>query len=141
MGDRTKKVPTIERHIVETEEAAWDATPTWAGPYRCASPHRLPPWADPGELGNHLHMVDAINALVETEGPIHLDIAYERLATGGASAASATTSGATIDLAIKRANVIREGDFLLAPNSTVPEVRTPTGYCSRLGRAPSSIGA
>ena len=30
VGERTKKVPTIERHIVETEEAAWDATPTWA---------------------------------------------------------------------------------------------------------------
>ncbi len=131
VGDRTKKVPTIERHVVETEEAAWDATPTWAGPYRCAPEHRLPRWADPGELGNHLHMVDAINALVEGEGPIHLDIAYERLRDWWGIGRIGHNIRAAIDLAIKRANVIRQGDFLFASDSTVAEVRTPTGYCSR----------
>ena len=128
---RTKKVPSIERHIVETEEADWDSTPTWAVPYRCAKPHRLPRWADPGELGNHLHMVDAINALGEAEGPIHLDIAYERLREWWGIGRIGHNIRAAIDLAIKRANVIREGDFLVAPGNTVSEVRTPTGICSR----------
>ena len=69
LDNRTKKATVTERPTVETEQADIAATPTWTTEYRIAPAHPLPHWVDPGESGSHLYLVEAIQALVEHEGP------------------------------------------------------------------------
>lgn len=128
---RTREVPKIERHRVESVEAEWETTPAWAIPYVRSEPQRLPYWADPSEPANYLHMVEPINALVATEGPIHIDLVLERLRDWWGIGRIGHNIRANIDRAIFQANVIRSGDFLTARDATVSEVRTPTSGCSR----------
>ncbi|MGD1280213.1 DUF3320 domain-containing protein [Mycobacterium seoulense] len=76
-------------------------------------------------------MVDAIQALVEYEGPVHLDIAYERLRKWWNVGRIGSNIRNNISRAIQRAQVVRDGDFLTLPGSEVTEVRTPTDNADR----------
>ena len=111
LHNRTKRPPTIERPVVETEQADTAVAPTWTTAYRLAPARPLPRWVDPGEPGNHLHMVEPIKSLVETEGPIHLDVAYERLRNWWNIGRIGSNIRANIELAINRADVTRDGEF------------------------------
>ncbi|WP_406032198.1 AAA domain-containing protein [Nocardioides sp. NBC_00163] len=125
LESRTKRVPPVERPVVETEQADIAALPTWTSSYTVAPARGLPRWVDPGEAGNHLHMVEAIEALVAHETPVHLDVAYERLRAWWNVGRIGVNIRANIDMAIKRAQVVRDGAFLLAPAADVTLVRTP----------------
>lgn len=131
LNNRTKNPSPIERPIVETEQADVGAAPTWTTEYQFAPVCPLPRWVDPGESGNHLHMVDAIQTLVEHEGPIHLDIAYERLRKWWNVGRIGSNIRNNISRAIQRAQVTRDGDFLTLAGSEVTEVRTPTENAAR----------
>jgi hypothetical protein len=128
---RTKKAAAIERHVVETEQADIAASPTWTTPYRLAPARPLPRWVDPGEAGSHLHMVDSIQTLAEHEAPLHLDVAYERLRDWWNVGRIGPNIRGNINLAMQRAQVVRDGDFLMIPGSDVTSVRTPTGEVAR----------
>lgn len=130
-GDRTKKISSIERPVVETEQAEFALAPTWTVPYREAPAWQLPRWVDPGESGNHLHMVSSIRALVEHEGPIHIDIAHERLREWWNVGRIGSNIRNNISRAIQQASVIRDGEFLLLPGVDVTEVRTPSDDVTR----------
>jgi hypothetical protein len=131
LNNRTKNASPIERPVVETEQADFAAAPTWTTEYRFAPVCPLPHWVDPSESGNHFHMVDAIQKLVEHEGPIHLDVAYERLRKWWNVARIGSNIRSNISRAIQRAQVVRDGDFLTLPGSKVAEVRTPTESAAR----------
>lgn len=131
LSNRTKPAPVIDRPIVETEQAVTDVAPTWTAEYRLAPVSRLPRWVEPGESGNHLHMVDAIQRLVETEGPIHLDVVYERLRKWWSIGHIGSNIRHNISLAVQRAHVVQDDDFLMLPGSEVEEVRTPTEQAAR----------
>lgn len=124
--NRTKPAPDIERPVIETEQAVADAAPTWTTEYRLAPACKLPRWVDPGESGNHLHMVDAIEKLVQLEGPVHLDIAYERFRKWWNIGRIGSNIRNNINLAIQRSHVVRDGDFLMSPKGAVTQVRIPT---------------
>lgn len=128
---RTKKAAAIERPVVETEQADIAAAPIWTTPYPLAPARKLPRWVDPGEAGSHLHMVDSIQTLVEHESPLHLDVAYERLRDWWNVGRIGANIRGNINLAVQRAQVIRDGDFLMIPGSDVTSVRTPTGMVAR----------
>ncbi|WP_136610079.1 DUF3320 domain-containing protein [Sinomonas albida] len=128
---RTKKAPAIERPVVETEQADSAASPTWTTPYRIAPAQALPYWVEPGEPGSHLHMVEAIETLAEHEAPLHLDVAYERLRDWWNIGRIGANIRGNIHLAIQRAQVVRDGDFLLVPGGDVASVRTPTAKVAR----------
>ncbi|MHA7190515.1 DUF4011 domain-containing protein [Arthrobacter sp. MDT2-16] len=128
---RTKKAPVIEHPVVETEQADLSASPTWTTPYEPAPTQTLPYWVEPGEPGSHLHMVDAIETLTEHEAPVHLEVAYERLRDWWNVGRIGVNIRANIGLAISRAQVARDGDFLLIPGRNVPSVRTPTRQVAR----------
>lgn len=131
LENRTKKTKPIERPVVETEQADLTADPTWTTDYRTAPAQRLPRWADPGEASNYLHMVEAIQTLVEHEGPIHIDLAYVRLRDWWNVGRVGSNIRNNIDRAIRKANVIRDGDFLVFPGNETQQVRTPTFEVSR----------
>lgn len=131
LENRIKKPTPIERPVVETEQADLAAAPTWTSDYRTAPVQRLPGWVDPGESANYLHMVEAIQTLVEHEGPIHIDVASIRLRAWWNIGRIGTKIRRNIDRAIGKANIIRDGDFLVSPSSETPLVRTPTMEVSR----------
>lgn len=131
LDSRTKKAPAIERAVVETEQADIVIAPTWTTEYRLAPACPLPRWVDPGESGNHLHMVEAIQTLVEHEGPIHLDVAYDRLREWWNVGRIGSNIRNNINLAIQRAQVVRDGDFLTLPGGEATQVRTPTMRVAR----------
>lgn len=131
LNDRTKKISAIERPIVETEQAEFAVAPTWTVPYRVAPAWQLPRWVDPGESGNHLHMVSGIRALVEHEGPIHIDIAYERLREWWNVGRIGSNIRNNINRAIQQASVIRDGEFLMLPGIDVTQVRAPSEVVTR----------
>ena len=136
-----QKAPDIERPIVEHEQAETEAAPDWTSEYQTAPECPLP-WVDPGEYGNHLHMVEAIETLVRHEQPIHLAVADERLRTWWNVGRIGSKIRSNIDLAIQRAHVVRDGrcpGTVVLPGSDITQVRTPTGVrlatcsMSRLG--------
>lgn len=122
---RNKKSPTIERPVIETVEAEAGGTPTWTSDYTLAPPQRLPYWVDPGESGNHLHMVEPLTVLVEAEGPVHVEVIYERIRAWWDIGRVGSNIRRNIDLAIRQAPVIRDGDFVDHPDRPLDRVRTP----------------
>jgi hypothetical protein len=122
---RSRKTPTIERPEIETVEADTTGPPTWTSDYVIGSRKTLPYWVDPGESGNHLHMVEPITALVEVEGPVHIEVIHERVRDWWGIGRVGSNIRRNIDLAISQALVIREGDFVDKPGRPIDRVRTP----------------
>ncbi|MDP7724180.1 DUF3320 domain-containing protein [Mycobacterium sp. TY814] len=131
LENRSKKTPVIDRPNVEIEEASFAVEPTWTSDYRLAPARPLPRWVEPGEPGGHLHMVDSIQTLVNVEGPVHLDFAYERLRNWWNIGRIGSNIRHNIDLAIQRADVVRDGNFLMLPGSDVTQVRAPANGAAR----------
>lgn len=131
LNDRTKTASPPVRPIIETEQAEVAKAPTWTSVYAVAPATHIPHWVDPGEAGNHLHMVDAIQVLVENEGPIHLDLVDERLRQWWDMGRIGHNIRNNISLAITRAQVVQDGDFLITPGAQVASVRTPSYEVSR----------
>lgn len=131
IDSRTKQPPTIEHHIVETEQAQNSGAPTWTSPYSVAPTLSLPHWVEPGEPGNHLHMVDPIQSLVQHEGPIHLDVAFERLRGWWGIGRVGSNIRKNINLAIELAPVQRDDDFLRLTGANITHVRTPISDLTR----------
>ncbi|MEI2276686.1 DUF3320 domain-containing protein [Paenarthrobacter ilicis] len=130
-GGRTKNTAEIERPAVEIEQTNISASPTWTTPYRLAPTRVLPRWVDPGDAGSYLHMVEAIQTLVEHEAPIHLDVAFERLRDWWKVGRIGANIRRNIHLAVNRAEVVIDGDFLMTSEGNVTSVRTPSGKVSR----------
>ncbi len=131
LHERTKKTPVIERPTIEHEQAEAFTAPTWTTDYRLAPVCALPSWVEPGADGSHLHMVKAVQTLVRHEAPIHIDIAFERFRNWWNVGRIGSNIRRNIELAIDRATVDRDGDFLVVPGSEIATVRTPTGATTR----------
>lgn len=123
---RSKTVAGIERLVVELEKAEIAAAPTWTFEYQFAPVCRIPRWVEPGESGSHLHMVDALETLVEHEGPIHIDTVYERLREWWNVGRIGSNIRNNINRAVQQSQVVRDGDFLMLPGREITQVRTPT---------------
>lgn len=76
-------------------------------------------------------MIQAIQAVVATEGPIHITVLYERLRNAWNIGRIGSRIRGNVDMAIMSAGVLRDGDFLTAPGPMSAEVRTPTPACRR----------
>lgn len=131
LNQRTKNVAAIERPVVETEKAEIATAPTWTAEYQFAPACQIPRWVDPGEPGSHLHMVDAIETLVEHEGPIHLDIAHERLREWWNIGRIGSNIRNNIRRAVQASRAVHDGDFLTLPGREITQVRTPTLNAAR----------
>lgn len=122
---RNKKAKPIERPVIETVGAEASGTPTWTSDYITAPRKPLPYWVDPGESGNHLHMVEPLTALVEAEGPVHIELVHERIRAWWDIGRVGANIRRNIDLAIAQAPVVREGDFVDQADRPIGRVRRP----------------
>lgn len=128
---RTKALTKVDHPIVETEISSASANPSWTSPYTEAEQMSLPYWVVPGELGNHMHMIKTIEAIVRDEGPVHTATVDERLRYWWNVGRIGSKIRQNIDLAITRSDVQRIGDFLFVDGSSATQVRTPTATTSR----------
>lgn len=124
---RSRKAAGVERPVIETVEAETGGPPTWTTDYVVALRKPLPYWVDPGESGNHLHMIEPLTGLVETEGPVHVEVIHERIRDWWNIGRIGSSIRRNVDLALMQAPVIREGDFVLFPGRGIDRVRTPGG--------------
>jgi len=76
-------------------------------------------------------MVDAIESLVQHEGPVHIDVAFERLRKWWGIGRVGSSIRNNINLAIQQAPVLRDGDFLTLADEDVAHVRTPSSDVAR----------
>lgn len=111
------------RPEVETVPAEVVEAYTWAVGYEEASPVRLPSYVEPAEPGSFLHMVEPIEALVHSEGPVHMDVISERIRDWWYVGRVSHRLRSNLDLAIERAQLHRDGDFVDLPDRPVRKVR------------------
>lgn len=114
----------IPREAVETAAAEADVPFAWAVEYIEAKPVKLPRWVEPAEPGNHLHLVEPLKALAQTEGPVHLDTVSERIREWWSVGRVTSRLRENLDRAIAKAGLTREGDFIDVPNRPVTKVRS-----------------
>ncbi|HYB87929.1 MAG TPA: DUF3320 domain-containing protein [Streptosporangiaceae bacterium] len=117
--------------VVPNAAADPGAVPSWAVPYVTAAVPPLPHWVDPADPGSQFTMTDGIRAIVDTEGPVHVSILYERLRDAWNIGRVGTRIRDNIDAAIRLADVIRDGEFLTLADAPRPAVRVPTRACKR----------
>lgn len=115
---------TIPRATVETTAAEVEVPFSWAVDYIEAEPVALPYWVQPAEPGNHLHLVEPLKALVQVEGPVHLDTVSERIRDWWSVGRVTARLKDNIDLAITKAGLARDGDFVDVQGRAVTKVRS-----------------
>lgn len=124
-GARTA-LPAISHPEVTTEQVSLTQTPLWTKEYTVADdPGSKPLWAEPGDQDSVYYLVDDINELAKSEGPIHREIAFERLRGWWGVGRIGPKIRQNIELAIGRSEVTVEGDFLMPPEHSGIDVRTP----------------
>lgn len=111
------------RPEVETVPAAVDDAYSWAVGYKEASPVRLPSYVEPAEPGSFLHMVEPLKALVQAEGPVHMDVISERIRDWWSVGRVSYRLKDNLGQAIERAQLYRQGDFVDVPDRPVTKVR------------------
>jgi len=120
----------IVRAVVEVETVRLDAKPIWAVPYQVAQVPPLPRWCDPSSTDSRRFMIPAVTEVARVEGPVHMSLIHQRLRDAWNIGRVGSIIRKNIDVAIYRAEVSRQGDFIMIPSSGI-RVRTPTPDCSR----------
>lgn len=121
----------IERPTVESIAVEASALHPWTSEYVKAQPVPLLYWVDPGEPGNDLHMIEGITAVAEAEGPVHMDVVFERLRSWWAVGRVSSRMRENVERAISRSSLTRDGDFIDIDGRVVAEVRTPNDEADR----------
>jgi hypothetical protein len=129
---RVRRTDGLKRPVVTTQEVDLDALPGWTTEYRTGEAMSLPYWVVPSEPGNHLHFIDPLVALVEAEGPVHIDVVCERLRDWWGIGRVSYKVRDNIDLAVRQAEGIGEADgFLDVLGRLIDRVRTPSAQVIR----------
>lgn len=129
--NRHRKPSALERPQISTVEVEGDGVPTWTTEYQVAPPKRLPYWVDAFEAANHWHLREPLTALVDVEGPVHLDVVFERIRAWWDIGQVSARLRTNVERAAKEARILRDGDFLDLPGRPIDKVRTPTRYMTR----------
>jgi hypothetical protein len=101
-----------ERPVVTTMGVELDEMPPWVQPYRRADLPALPSWASPSDYDIRFHMVPGIEHLAQVEGPVHIDVALQRMREAWAIGRVGLQIRATIEAAITDAHVAWDGQFI-----------------------------
>lgn len=116
--------PELVRPDVETVPAQSEASQDWAVSYKKVAEQDLPLWADAGEPGSHVYLIEPLYNLARTEGPVHMALVLERVRDWWYIGRISQRMKENIDLAIEMADVVREGDFIDLPGRPVTKVRS-----------------
>lgn len=120
--------------VIEVEEVASVAhlePPEWAVPYEIT---RFPsfPRTDLSDEHNARYLVPFIDAVVETEGPIHTDVLALRLRDHSGIGRVGRLIRGTLNRAIQLSQIaVRDGDFVLGSDGSIDHVRSATVEATR----------
>jgi very-short-patch-repair endonuclease len=123
--------PAFGRVAVDVEPAEFAAVPDWAVPYGVASIGQRPRWTEPHDPAIRPAMREAIEAIVRTESPVHVDVVHQRFRQGWNIGQIGSRIRANVDAAARMADVRREGNWLHAIGEETVTVRTPVDECRR----------
>ncbi|WP_413334508.1 DUF3320 domain-containing protein [Brevibacterium sp. GP-SGM9] len=118
--------PSIDRPEITTQYVPLNQTPLWAKEYAVAvNPKLKPYWADPGDRDSLYYMIDDIHELAKTEGPVHREIAFERLRDWWGVGRIGAKIRRNIEMSVELSDVRVDGEFLMPPENSGIDVRTP----------------
>ncbi|WP_084079264.1 DUF4011 domain-containing protein [Demequina sp. NBRC 110057] len=121
----------VERPAITHEAVDEDAEWRWVSEYETSRPHRLPHWVDPGDPDDYLYLVDGLTSLAEVEGPIHLEVALERLRDWWSIGRVSARMRSNIVSAIGYSDLSFEDDFLDIADREVRAVRARGAISTR----------
>lgn len=102
---------------IEVEEVELGAVAEWAVPYVRATAPSAPHYISPSEPESIRWHAEIIKAVVKVESPVHIDLVDRHLREAWAIGAIGKKIRAMVDTGIMRADVRRDGDFLLAQDA------------------------
>ncbi|MFC8797596.1 DUF3320 domain-containing protein [Promicromonospora sp. NPDC057138] len=129
--NRHRKPSSLERPEISTVAVEGDGPPTWTTEYQVAPPKRLPYWVDAFEAADHWHLREPLTALVDVEGPVHLDVVFERIRAWWDIGRVSARLRTNIKRAARETHTLLDGDFLDVPGRPIDKVRTPTRHMTR----------
>lgn len=121
----------IEHPEVVTEVVDPDELPSWIRPYRTAGRIRLPWGADAGDPASTPLIRDALNALVEAEGPVHIKVVHARLRDWWGVGQIGRRIKLNIEKAVDSSSIKYSGDFMYLGSLSVDHVRAPSRKTAR----------
>ena len=130
MGGETAVSPRRSR-AVELEEIEYSAVPDWVVPYTVAEIGRRPWWTEPHDPAVEPEMRKAVEQIVAVEGPVHIEVVRQRFREAWNIGQIGSRIRARLDSAVRKSSVVREGEFLHAPDRPETRVRTPVDDCRR----------
>lgn len=146
-GEESRLQRALERALSSTGETTADerraavalgfenvelvGRPGWAREYVEAAVPRLPRWIDVSEPGAGFDMAEGVLRVVESEGPVHIEVLYQRLRDAWSIGRIGVKIRENIESAIRHSGVSRNGDFLTIPGTNVEHVRTPSASATR----------
>ncbi|KWW99028.1 Uncharacterized protein LI90_660 [Carbonactinospora thermoautotrophica] len=119
------------RPVVTVKAAVSTDRPAWTVPYRVARVDPLPRWIDPSDPAARYEMRVGIAHIAAVEAPVHITVIHQRLREAWSIGRVGARIRENIDAAIRLAGLIRDGDFVLQPDSGTTVVRTPVPDCAR----------
>jgi hypothetical protein len=105
--------------------------PRWAEPYRKGTLSSLPHWANPSDFDSRFKMVSSIESLAAAEGPVHIDVALQRMRDAWYIGRVGPQIRSTIEAAIELANVTWDGTFIGRNDARATTVRYPADGVTR----------
>lgn len=118
-------LPKFDRPVVTTQEIEVPSVPAWAVPYNTATLGRLPSWANASDPSSRWEMIPGIEALAHSEGPVHIDVALQRMREAWNIGRVGLRIRVNIESAISQAQVAFDGRFIDVPDRTAYVVRVP----------------
>lgn len=124
--------PSFEFPEVSTQQVQFDQPPLWAKEYSLAhNPRFKPDWAAPGDPDSVYYMIDDIIELARVEGPVHREIAFDRLRSWWGVGRIGAKIRQNIETSLEISEVRVDGDFLMPPETSGIDARTPANGVTR----------
>lgn len=102
---------------IEVEEVELGSVAEWAVPYVRATAPSAPHYISPSEPESIRWHAEIIKAVVKVESPVHMDLVDRHLREAWGIGAIGKRIRAMVDTGIMRADVRRDGEFLLAQDA------------------------
>jgi hypothetical protein len=130
-GRLSARMQVLERPTITTMGVELSEVPAWAEPYRKAKLTPLPHWASPSDFDTRFSMAPNIDQLAQAEGPVHFDVALQRMRDAWYIGRVGPQIRNTIEAAISMAGATWDGTFIGRVDGTVSPVRYPSDGVAR----------
>jgi very-short-patch-repair endonuclease len=131
-GRLVSPAPALGAQVAyEVQEHVYEENPGWVEDYVVSKPERIPSRIDLSDSGNANRLVALVEEVVRVEAPVHLEVLTQRLRAASSYGRVGARIRVTLNRAIKKANVLFDGEFLRASNKSDVRVRRPANGFTR----------